>query len=143
MKRQFKIDSKQSLKVCIGHIQTRSPGPLRVTVDDWSDNRSNALNRLLWLWNGTIQKFLAETRSVVAKSDDIHEELVELLLPLEYRTGMDGKERAQRARTSKMSNKKLCEYLELLEHYCTAELGMNGDYALPNPDDLMYRGERK
>jgi hypothetical protein len=141
MKRTFKIDSAQSLKICLGHIKTRSPGPLKIIVDDWKDNRSDALNRLLWLWNGTIQKFLAETQGIIAKSDDIHEELVENLLPLEYRINMAGQKAAQRARTSKMNNKELCNYLEMLEVHCTVELGMNGDYRLPNPDDLKYRSD--
>ena len=141
MKRTFKIDSVQSLKICVGHIKTRSPGPLKVVVSDWVDKRSDALNRLLWLWNGQIKRFLFETRGVVAKSDDIHEELIELLLPLEYRTSMDGQKRAQRARTSTMGNKELCGYLELLEHHCTDELGMTGDYRLINPEDLKYKNE--
>ena len=139
MKRTFKVDSTQSLKICVGHIRTRSPGPLKVTVDDWVDKRSDALNRLLWTWNGQIKKFLFETRGIVAKSDDIHEELVELLLPLEYRTDMSGQSRAQRARTSAMGNKALCGYLELLEHHCVTELGMRDDYRLINPDDLKYK----
>jgi len=142
MKRTFKIQGKNSFKFCIEHIKERAPGPLKVTVDDWSDNRSAALNRLMWYWYGQVKKMLFETRGIHVKSEDIHDELVELLLPLEYRTGINGEQIAQRARTSKMTNKELCGYLELLEHHCVEWLNMTGEYALINPEDLKYRGEK-
>lgn len=104
--------------------------PIQVETSLYKPKRSLAINRLMWLWNGCIQKHLKETQGQIFSTDDIHEYFLSLLLP---RTVIEikGRERAIRAHTSKFNNKEMCNYLETLEMYSAEHLGL----MLPHPND--------
>jgi len=104
--------------------------PILVETSIYKKKRSDAINRLMWMWNGCIQKHIRESEGQIYSTDDIHEFFVNLLLPRKA-VEINGKERTIRAHTSKMSNKEMCDYLELLEMYCAERLSL----LLPHPED--------
>jgi len=105
--------------------------PVLVETSLYKKKRSLAINRLMWMWNGEIQEFLKEHKGQIYSTDDIHEFMINLLLPREV-VEINGKTRVIRAHTSKMNNKEMCLYLETLDHYCGSELGLS----LTHPSDL-------
>lgn len=112
--------------------------PILIETSVFKKKRSDAINRLMWLWNGEIQKHIRESQGQIYSTEDIHEFMVNLLLPRTV-IEINGKERAIRAHTSKMTNKELCDYLELLEFYCGEHLGL----VLPHPEDLYNEAIRE
>lgn len=131
MKNETIINNETDKKAFIEKIQNATiTSPLLVEVSKYKPKRSHSINSLMWLWNGEIQRHIRETQGQVYSADDIHEFMVNLLLP---RTTIEinGKERTIRAHTSKFTNKEMCGYLELLEMYCAEHLGLQ----LTRPDD--------
>ena len=104
--------------------------PIQVETSLYKPKRSTAINSLMWIWNGEIQKHIRETQGQIYSTDDIHEFMVNLLLP---RTTIEinGKERTIRSHTSKFTNKEMVDYLELLEMYCGEHLHL----ILTHPED--------
>jgi len=103
--------------------------------------RSDAQNRLLWLWNGEIQKHMADTHGIHATADGWHETMVNRLRPPEYKGDLDGEPVLERWRTSKASVAEMTEYLNELNAYCQQSIGL----LLPIPDDLRLAiyGQRR
>ena len=114
-------------------------GPLYdVVVKKHTNTRSSAINRLLFgLWYPAIQDFLFNVHGITVKTDDLHEELVELLLPMEPYTSLTGDQLFRRQRTSKFNNKQFCKYMEKLELHYNGNMDQMGQYPLPKPDDLI------
>ena len=112
-------------------VNANIENPIQVETSLYKPKRSLAINRLLWLWNGVIQKHIRDTQGQIYSSEDIHEYMVSLLLPSQS-VEINGKQKTIRAHTSKFSNKKMCEYLELLEMYCGEHLSL----MLPHPEDI-------
>lgn len=117
--------------------------PIKVTVTEIKANRSKAQNRLLWKWNGEIQRHMREAYGQMASDEEWHEILVSKLCPSEIHpvTLPDGtRYRVGRARTSKFKVDQMTQYLELLDAYCAESLNL----LLPHPEDLVYAiwGER-
>lgn len=118
--------------------------PRKVAISEVRSKRSDAQNRLLWLWNGEIQKHLRESFGQLASSEEWHEILVAKLWPAEVRPVElpDGtKYRVGRAKTRTFNIQQMTTYLELLDAYCAEHLGL----LLPHPDELMMAiyGERR
>lgn len=105
--------------------------PVQVETSLYKPKRSLAINKLMWLWNGEIQKHLKESQGQIYSTEDIHEYFVDLLLPRKM-VNINGREKAIRAHTSKMTNKEMCDYLEILEMYCSEHLGL----ILPHPEEM-------
>ncbi len=118
--------------------------PRKVAITEVRSKRSEAQNRLLWLWSGEIQKHLRESFGQIASAEEWHEILVSKLWPAEVRPVElpDGtRYRVGRAKTRGFSIAQMTAYLELLDGYCAEHLGL----LLPHPEDLMYAiyGERR
>lgn len=109
--------------------------PKKVLIEDIKTSRSAAQNRLLWLWNGEFQRFMAEHHGQIASADEWHDVLVEKLCPVqvaEVKLPSGESFKTGRARTSKFKTNEMTDYLERLDAYC-AGLGL----LLPHPADLM------
>jgi hypothetical protein len=118
--------------------------PYKVSIVQVRSKRSDAQNKLLWLWNGLIQAHLRDSFGQIASSEEWHEILVSRLWPSEVRRVElpDGAAfKVGRAKTRGFTIAQMTTYLELLDAYCAEHLGL----LLPHPDDLMYSiyGERK
>ena len=132
MKKQTIIHNEADKMSFISILQkAKIEKAILVETSVYKPKRSLAINRLLWLWNGEIQKHIRETQGHVYSVDDIHEYFVTLLLPNDV-IEINGKEKTIRAHTSKMNNKEMCLYLELLDMYCAEHLNL----ILPHPEDL-------
>ena len=112
-------------------IQAFIDKPLKIEVSAYKPKRSNAINRLMWMWYGEIQKHLREHLGQIHSTNDIHEYMVLKLLP-KKEVFIGDEMKIIRAPTSKMNNKEMSQYLELLDHYCGAEL----EIRLTHPIDL-------
>lgn len=118
--------------------------PRKVAICEVRSRRSEAQNKLLWLWNGEIQRHLRETHGQVATAEEWHEILVSKLWPAEVHPVQlpDGTcYRVGRAKTRKFNVAQMTTYLELLDAYCAESLGL----LLPHPEDLMMSiyGQRR
>ncbi len=106
-------------------------GKTQIRIGNAGGKRSAAINRLMWMWYGEIQEFIRAHHGQVSSTDDIHEFMVNLLLPKKV-VEINGISKAIRRPTSKMNNKEMSEYLELVDHYCGSDMGL----ALTHPIDL-------
>lgn len=118
--------------------------PRRVAIVEVRSKRSEAANRLLWMWNNRIQEHLRECSGQICSAEEIHEILVAKLWPCELRrlNLPDGTSyKVGRARTRAFSVSDMAEYLNRLDAYCAESLGL----LLPHPDDLINAiyGQRK
>lgn len=130
----------RELKPLIDDYQSGSGVLYCVDIKRHSDKRSDAINRLLWgLWYPQIQRFLFDVHNIAVKTDDLHEELVELLLPMEPYTSLTGDTLMRRQRTHKFTNKQFCEYMEKLEFHYSVNMDKFNQYPLPKPDDVYQR----
>ena len=133
MKKQTVItNEKEKLAFVEKMAMATISDPVLIETSLYKPKRSLAINRLMWLWNGEIQQFLKDHKGQIYSTDDIHEFMVNLLLPREI-VEINGKTRVIRAHTSKMNNKEMCMYLETLDMYCASELGLQ----LTHPIDLF------
>jgi len=118
--------------------------PRRLTIVEVRNKRSDAQNRLLWMWNGLIQEHLRDSYGQAASSEEWHEIFVAKLWPAEVHPVElpDGtRYRVGRAKTRKFNTQQMTQYLELLDAYCAESLQL----LLPHPEDLMMAiyGERR
>lgn len=118
--------------------------PRKLTIVEVRSKRSDAQNKMLWMWNGLIQAQLRDSFGQIASSEEWHEILVSRLWPAEVHPVQlpDGtRYRVGRAKTRSFTIAQMTTYLELLDAYCAEHLQL----LLPHPDDLMYAiyGERK
>lgn len=118
--------------------------PRKVAIVEIRSKRSEAQNRLLWMWNGLIQEHMRESFGQVASSEEWHEILVAKLWPAEVHPVElpDGtRYKVGRAKTRSFTIQQMTTYLELLDAYCAEYLQL----LLPHPEDLMMAiyGERR
>ncbi len=118
--------------------------PMRITMSPIRSKRSDAQNRLLWMWNNEIQRHLAEHYGQHASAEEWHNILVNKLCPTVLHTVKlpDGTQyKAGRSRTSKFNADQMTEYLSKLDAYCADSLGL----LLTHPSDLINAiyGERR
>lgn len=110
--------------------------PRKVAICEVRSKRSDAANRLLWMWNNLIQQHLRESFGQLCSAEEIHEVLVAKLWPAEVRRLElpDGTTyKVGRARTRTFTVSEMAEYLNRLDAYCAESLGL----LLPHPGDLM------
>lgn len=118
--------------------------PRKVAISEIRSKRSDAQNRLLWLWNGEIQTHLRETFGQIATSEEWHEVMVAKIWPSQIHAVdlPDGtRYKVGRAKTRQFNQAQMTTYLELLDAYCADSLGL----ILTHPQDLIMAiyGERK
>jgi len=135
--KQFLLRNKADVNSVIRFLQTLdiSKGKT-LTITNAESIRSDAQNRLLWLWNNEIQKHMREVFGMYASAEEWHEQLVSRLCPAELTMAkLPGGNwfMVGRSRTSSFGVKQMSEYLNLLDMYCAEELQL----ALPHPEDLM------
>lgn len=110
--------------------------PMQVEIKPFKSKRSLAQNRLLWLFNSTIQQHMADHFGEIASAEEWHDILVARLMPSDVRVvRLPGGERYKvgRTKTSQLGIRAMTEYLEKLDAYCAEYLGLQ----LPHPVDLM------
>ena len=118
--------------------------PRKVAITEIRSKRSEAQNRLLWSWNGVIQRHLRDSFGQIASAEEWHEIMVSRLWPSEVHPVElpDGtRYKVGRAKTKGFTVVQMTTYLELLDQYCAEHLGL----LLPHPEDLMMAiyGERR
>lgn len=110
--------------------------PKKIIIEEHKNTRTSAQNRLLWLWNNEIQKFMFDHAGITASAFDWHETMVERLCPSVTNEvilpNVETITVQERERTSHYNRKKMTDYLEKLDAYC-ASFGL----LLPHPQDLM------
>lgn len=108
----------------------------QVAIKEVKSKRSAAQNRLLWMWNGCIQAHMADCFGQYASAEEWHEILVGRLLPSKiYEVRLPGEgytHQVGRTRTSQLTVKKMAEYMERLDAYCSTMLELQ----LPHPEVL-------
>lgn len=109
----------------------------RLVWQEAKEKRRDVQNRLLWMWMSHIQAHMREAFGQIASAEEWHEVFCRKLMPAEAvnvrlpdGTMMD----AGRWRSSKASVREMTEYLNLLDAYCTENLGL----LLPHPADLYH-----
>lgn len=139
------LRTEQDRNRLLGYLQGLDlTKPRRIAITEVRNKRSEAQNRMLWMWNGLIQDHLRDSFGQVASSEEWHEILVAKLWPAEVHPVQlpDGtRYRVGRAKTRKFTTVQMTTYLELLDAYCAEHLQL----LLPHPDDLMMAiyGERR
>ena len=141
----FTVRTESDRNELLGHIAGLDLSkPRKVAVTEIRSKRSDAQNRLLWLWNGEIQTHLREAFGQIATSEEWHELMVAKLWPSQVHAVElpDGtRYKVGRAKTRQFNQAQMTTYLELLDAYCADSLGLQ----LIHPQDLMMAiyGERK
>lgn len=133
----FKLGTETDRARLIGYLTGLDLAkPKKVAITEVRKNRSDAQNKLLWMWNGLIQAHLRDSFGQIASSDEWHEILVARLWPSDVRRVElpDGPTfKVGRAKTRSFTIAQMTTYLELLDAYCAEHLRL----LLPHPDDLM------
>lgn len=141
----FRLVTESDRARLMGHIAGLDLSkPKKVVITEIRKTRSDAQNKLLWMWNGLIQAHLRDSFGQIASSDEWHEILVARLWPSDVRRVElpDGPAfKVGRAKTRSFNTSQMTAYLELLDAYCSQHL----ELLLPHPNDLMMSiyGERK
>ena len=118
---------------------------LRQAYKDWGkdvlfqikpneETRSVKQNRLVWLLNGELAKHIHETQGGVFSSEEVHEFIVNKLLPKRALQCPDGEPIIMRTSTKELTVKDFAAFLDKYYAYASSELGCN----LPMPDDLYW-----
>ena len=101
--------------------------PWQVEIKPYKKNRSVSQNKLYWKWITCIGN------EIGYMPDELHAIMADKFLPdvfVEY----GGKQIKQDKSTSRLNTKEFTEYLEKIDRFAAAELGI----VLPSPDDLIY-----
>ncbi len=135
MKQIHRIDNMEGYERAIDAINAMGWGYV-ITIDDEppKDSRSNAQNRLLWLWNNELQAHMAEHSGIFASADEWHDVMTKKLRPVTIKGYLQGEPVLERFRTSKATTKEMAAYLTDYEMYANEHLGLR----LPIPDDLRF-----
>lgn len=132
------IKSEEDRSRLIRHISKMDISkPKKISIVEVRSKRSDAQNRLLWMWNNEIQRHLSESFGQQASAEEWHEILVSKLWPSELHPVKlpDGTSyKVGRAKTRKFTIDQMSDYMLRLDVYCSESLGL----LLPHPQDLMY-----
>lgn len=136
------IDSKEKRALAASFVSSIKSHPLmQVEVKEYKPHRSQAQNRLMWMWYGIISKDVGLT------TEELHEQMkarvlgyVEVDVPQKLHGFMGHVRRMAIPRsTTKLGVQEMTTFLEAILSLA-GELGI----ALPHPDDYRYAmyGER-
>lgn len=101
--------------------------PWQVEIKPYKKNRSLAQNKLYWKWITCIGDEIGYT------SDELHAIMADKFL-LDEIIEYGGKEIRKDKSTSRLTTKQFTEYLEKIDRFASAELGI----VLPSPEDIYY-----
>jgi len=110
-------------------------GCLVFKIDKVSKKRSDAQNRLYWLWLDLIRQHIYVTTSKIFSQQDIHEWFKDEFLPKQPIV-ISGKTKHVAPSTTRLKVKDMHDYLEQIDIYCASKL----DFILPTPDELCVEG---
>ncbi len=112
----------------ISHIKALNiDKPWSVDIKPYKKNRSLSQNKMYWLWITCIGDSIGYER------DELHAIMADKFLPDEI-VEYGGKQIKKDKSTSRLNTKEFTEYLEKIDRFAAAELGI----VLPSPDDLYY-----
>ncbi|MCK5604496.1 hypothetical protein KAR91_21580 [Candidatus Pacearchaeota archaeon] len=112
----------------IKHVQALNiDKPWSVDIKPYKKNRSLSQNKLYFLWLNTIGNDIGYT------TDELHAIMADKFLPDEI-VEYGGKQIKKDKSTSRLNTKEFTEYLEKIDRFAAAELGI----VLPSPEDLYY-----
>ena len=124
---KLKINNGQTLPV-IQYLQKLPAGDYDVTIEKRKHSRSTSQNALMWMWLTCIADETGADKS------EIHDEFRRMFLPAEVVRGLHGEMIERPVSTTKLSSAQFTEYLNKIEVFASAELGI----VLPRPDDLVF-----
>ena len=106
-----------------------------VVIQEHSDKRSLAQNRLMWFWFTVIMKHIQETQGKYFSKKQIHDFFCHMFLPVISEEIM-GKIIACQQTTSDLKVKEFIDFLNNIEHYCFDNKTLQ--LILPRREDLYY-----
>lgn len=110
---------------CMEHIQALD-GVYRVTIEPYKKDRTNAQNRLMWMWLGIIAKDTGNS------AENLHE-IFKLKFLSTERIQSLGYDIEIPKSTTKLTTQEFTDYLDKIE-----ALALSIDIRLPHPTDLYY-----
>ena len=138
MKKTFILRSRQIRDNCLGFIRDLSlDTAMQVEIKPYKKNRTLAQNRLLWLWNTEIADHIYESTGERYSPEEVHEWMKAHFLPVRT-ISIDNEAVLIRRSTRDMNTKELTEYLEQIDFYAGANLGLQ----LTHPADLYWEAMR-
>ncbi len=99
----------------------------QMELKPYRKNRSRAQNKLYWKWITCIGD------EIGYESDELHAIMADKFLPDEV-VEYGGKQIKKDKSTSRLNTKEFTEYLEKIDRFAAAELGI----VLPSPSDLYF-----
>ena len=111
---------------------------LKVTVEEDVADRTLAMNRLLYMWHGELSKHILETTGKKFSTDDIHEYVIEQLLPKRV-VMIDDNPIIVRTKTSKLKVKPFSELLMTYEMWAADKYQCQ----FTQPEDLYLKAVMK
>lgn len=132
----FIIQNKEDRARAVSFVSSiRAQPVMQVEVKEYKPNRSQAQNRLMWMWYGIIARDLGNT------PEELHEQMksrvlgfVEVEVPEKLKGFMGHVRRMAIPRsTTKLGTQEMTSFLEAVERLA-GELGIT----LPHPDDYQY-----
>ena len=136
-----KASSTEDGKNLWGAIATflnASDNPIKITIEEATDNRKLAQNKLNFMWCNEVAKHVFASQGLICSSEDIHELIARKLLPLRV-VSINGETIIYRSETKTLSVKKFSEYLQRFEFYALEQLGAK----LTHPEDLYFNALMK
>ena len=109
-------------------------GKVAVQIKPYDENRRTAQNRLLWMWHSELSKHIETHQGQIFDSYDIHEFVVNKLLPKRV-IGIDDDPIIARTPTSKLSVKLFSDFLSRYEMFVAETYQCQ----FTRPDDLYWQ----
>ena len=125
---------RNRLKVKLDAMELDPQKPYEVLIRPYKKNRSLAQNNLMWKWLTKISNHLNDDHGISASPEDLKDEFQKRWLPIKNITDSQGLMTTRIIGTSELNTAEFTEFLNRIEVYATAELGIN----LPHPEDLYY-----
>lgn len=126
------ISQMQSVGAAIREMLLK--GPVRLQFKPAETTRSEAQNRLMWMWHGELKAHILEHQGEVYDTGDIHEYIIGKLLPRKAVT-INNEPIIIRASTSKLPVKPFAEMLTLYEAFAAETY----QCIFNRPDDLYWQ----
>lgn len=112
----------------ISHIKALNiDKPWSIDIKLYKKNRTAAQNRLMWKWLTCIGDDIGYTEN------EMYDIMVDKFLPDEF-IEYAGKQVKKNKSTSRLNTKEFTVYLEKIDRFAAAELGI----VLPSPEDCYY-----
>jgi hypothetical protein len=129
------INSAQKRAEAVELVRNITGSPLMsVEVKEHKETRSQAQNRLMWMWYGLLSKHISEHYGKEYPPTIIHESCKEMWQPAITWTDLHGVQRNRVKSTTENNTKEQAEFLEKLLQYAAVPW----QCILPLPDDLRF-----